>query len=267
MSLSTRLALPLLGASQYNVSTLLNTNYALIENGMGEPLQGLQLVWNSTTSITVKTGLASLANARIITVNADITKSSLSLSASTWYHVYLYWDAALNAGAGGAAAEVVTTAPAVYFGTAHQKSGDATRRYLGSIRTDGSGNVLNFHHEPTTGLVLYRQQIFTAPFQLLTAGVATTRTTVSASAVVTAAARMLIAYVQNTTPNANGYFGNSEDSITTLGSGAGFGVIENGEREEMLIPLNASQAFQYAMSPAPSSGGIYVSARGYYFAR
>ncbi|MET0649362.1 MAG: hypothetical protein ABW208_22355 [Pyrinomonadaceae bacterium] len=224
-------------------------------------ISGLKVEWLSATGVRVGQGAAYIPGRGLVTLAASKDKTGLSLTASNWFHLYLYDNA------GTVDVEVSTSGPVNYFGSAWTKLSDTSRRYLGSIRTDASGNVFNFTHNPATGLVLYRAQIFAAPFQLLSAGAATTRTTVSASSLVAATSRLLLAYVQNTTPNANGYFGNSEDSITTLGTGGGLGIIENGEREEMLLPLNSSQAFQYAMTPAPSSGGAYVTARGYYFER
>ncbi|HEX8117322.1 MAG TPA: hypothetical protein VF521_08620, partial [Pyrinomonadaceae bacterium] len=104
-------------------------------------IEGLRLEWVSANSVKVKTGMADLPDgSRRLRVAADITVSSISLGNNAWGHVYLYSNA------GAAAVEVVTPAPSNYFGGAYQKTGNATRRYLGSVRTDGSGNILNFLH-------------------------------------------------------------------------------------------------------------------------
>ncbi|ALN79515.1 hypothetical protein [Lysobacter antibioticus] len=105
-------------------------------------IDGLRLLYVSANAVTADSGSAYIQGlARRVDVSTAIAKSSLSLSASTWYHVYLFESA------GVADIEIVTTAPAAaYNGTARSKTGDTSRRYLGSVRTDGSGNILAFTH-------------------------------------------------------------------------------------------------------------------------
>jgi hypothetical protein len=96
-------------------------------------VEGLILAWASNSSITVAAGAADLPDgSRRLRVTSPITVP-VSVGANAWGHVFLY-----NNG-GVPAAEVVMTNPASYFGTAHQKSGDNTRRYIGSVRTNASG--------------------------------------------------------------------------------------------------------------------------------
>lgn len=71
---------------------------------------------------------------------ASVTLSSPTIS--TWYHAYAFQGAD-----GTLALEVVTTAPsAPYQGTARTKTGDATRRYLGSMYVGANGKVRPFRH-------------------------------------------------------------------------------------------------------------------------
>jgi len=94
---------------------------------------------------------------------SDISASSLSLSASTFYHVYAY----LNSGT--PTIEVVTTAPASpYKGTARSKTGDTSRRYIGSILTDASGYIFDFIHNAHTNHISYYVASNAAPFRVLT---------------------------------------------------------------------------------------------------
>lgn len=120
-------------------------------------IDGLQMVWNSATSISVTSGTAyipSLGN--VLASTSTLTLSGLSLTASTWYHVYLYSNA------GTPAIECVTTAPVLYNGTAYQKTGDASRRYVGSVLGTGSGitafyNSGNFVSWRSNGAILVNQ--------------------------------------------------------------------------------------------------------------
>lgn len=138
-------------------------------------IDGLRLVWNSATSISIREGGCVAENGDILNVSSAITLSSLSLSASTWYHVYLYLSG------GSAAAEVVTTAPAAWKGTAYRKTGDTSRRYVGSILTDGSGNVYPFLHVVAAGRMMWNTALFSSPFRILSGGTAASATAVSVS--------------------------------------------------------------------------------------
>jgi hypothetical protein len=94
-------------------------------------IDGLQMQWVSGTAVTVSSGTAyipSLGN--VLVANAAMALTGLSLTASTWYHLYLYSNA------GTPAVECVTTAPVLYYGTAYQKTGDNSRRYVGSVLAD-----------------------------------------------------------------------------------------------------------------------------------
>lgn len=105
-------------------------------------IEGLKLTWNSGTSLGISMGAAYIQSlGRVIRAGSNITKASLSLANNTWYHLYLY----LNAGTPDV--EVVTTAPVVYSGTARSKTGDTSRRYIGSVKTEGTANVIKFAHD------------------------------------------------------------------------------------------------------------------------
>jgi hypothetical protein len=223
-------------------------------------IEGLQLEWVSATSIKVKKGAADIPDgSRRLRVSSDITVSSISLGASVWGHVYLYNNAGL------AAVEVVTTAPANYFGSAYQKTGAATRRYLGSVRTDGSGNIYNFLH--VGPWMKYRVSVNLSPFRVLSSGTATSETSVSASAVVPVTSRLASLKFTNTTPNANSTTGTSDDSITFGGGTYGIATAGAGGSFFCDHPLNSSQAFTYLFDAAPASGGLLVDVLGYLFDR
>lgn len=214
-------------------------------------LSGLKLYWLSTTSIRVGPGVAVIPSGGLVSNSANIDKTGLSLSSSSWYHVYLYDNA------GTAAVEVVTTAPAVFFGTCYQKTGDPSRRYLGSIRTDGSGNVYRFLHFGDR--MQYQVQVNAAPFRCLSAGNATSRTNVSLASVVPVTARIASLRLAETGGQVASV-GNPDDSGAYI-----FQIDPSGRASPDDFPLDSSQRMTYSV--ATSAGSFYVDVLGYTFER
>lgn len=154
-------------------------------------IDGLQMQWVSGTAITVTSGAAFIPSLnKCLPVPNAIALTGLVLTASTFYHLYLYNNA------GVPAVECVTTAPAApYSGTARAKTGDTSRRYVGSMLTDASGNVYAFQHHGSR--VSYQTSVSAAPFRILSGGAATTQTIVSSSAVVPSTSFLAQLRVQN----------------------------------------------------------------------
>jgi hypothetical protein len=147
-------------------------------------IDGLKMLWVSGTGLTVSSGAAYIeGSSAVLNVPSAIAKTGLSLTASTWYHVYLYDNASAPD------VEIVTTAPASpYNGTARSKTGDASRRYVGSIRTDAGSGIYPFLHAGNR--IAYTSGNAAGEFFVLGAGVATTSTVISLAAVVPAPATM-----------------------------------------------------------------------------
>lgn len=103
-------------------------------------IEGLIPQWNSATSISVSPGSAALPSpARSLLSSSTLTLSGLTLSATTWYYLYLYDNA------GTPAIELVTTAPsAPYTGTARTKTGDTSRRFICALRAQAANTLRNF---------------------------------------------------------------------------------------------------------------------------
>src|SRR5574337_1456859 len=161
-------------AKSANLSDVANAATALANLGalaLPDPgyINGLQMAWVSATQVTVSSGAAYIQSAgSILQVPATITVTFSGLAASTWYHLYLYNNA------GAAAIEYSTTAPASpYNGTARSKTGDASRRYVGSVRTNASG-LYNFLSSGNT--VLYRESVADGDFRVVNAGTSTSET-------------------------------------------------------------------------------------------
>lgn len=220
-------------------------------------IDGLKMVWVSGTALTVTSGAAYIPSlGRVVRASADIAKTGLSLAANTWYHVYLWLNGSTPD------IEIVTTAPdAPYNGTARTKTGDTSRRYVGSVRTNASGGILNF--QVVGGKMLYQEPEIN--LRVLSAGVATTETPVSLAtrAPVTAPAAAL--RVDNNSPDQFVHFGNSIDSA----SGPPTGSITSsrpGQIGFFDFPLNSAQELTYWYS-ASTTGGLYLSVMGYIYDR
>jgi hypothetical protein len=218
--------------------------------GLDIGMVGLQLIWNSATSISVDVGSCHAENGDSIVVTSTLVKSSLSLSASTWYHVYVYLSG------GSPAAEVVTTAPAVWKGTAYRKTGDTSRRYVGSVKSDGGGNVLEFRHHNLSNTIYYAQGN-----SVLTLGTATTLTSIDCSGFVPVTSIFSLFYVVTTATTTCDLLYTTSVVYAQLGAG-------NTQVSKMMLemPMTAAQLIYYKFTSAPT-GGLYVNVLGYRYSR
>ena len=220
-------------------------------------IDGLKMVWNSATSISVTSGACYIqGSSAVISFPSTLTLSSLSLSASTWYHLYAY----LNAGT--PAIELVTTAPATaYNGTARSKTGDTSRRYVGSIITSASSTVLNFLQ---SNAGIHYQEIESAT-RTLSNGVATTETMVALSPFIPVTSRVALMRCDNNSATSYAYFGNSVDSAAGPPT-SGVTSIRPSQISIFEFPTDASQYVTYWF-PASTTAGLYISILGYTYER
>ena len=223
-------------------------------------ITGLRLEWVSASSVKVNPGAVWVSGYGRLRVSTAITVTGISLGASAWGHVYLYSNA------GVATVEVVTTAPVSYFGPAWQKTGVATRRYLGSVRTDASGNVYNFTHNPQTNFIRYRANQFLAPFRVLSNGVATSATDVDCSGVVPVTLGGVAYFrVDNQSSASAVYFGASDGFTPSAAGGEdGVGTLRD---TRVFLTMNSSRVLKYIFGSAPGGAGAYVEVHGYFFQR
>jgi len=229
------------------------------KSGLAAPkgyIDGLFPEYVNGTSLRVTSGSAYIPSlGYAVEVPAAITKSSLALAANTWYYVYLY----LNAGVPDI--EIVTTAPDTpYSGRARAKTGDASRRYLMSVKTNGSSNIFNF--DLTNGNVLYKNAQDAAPFRVLSAGTATTETSVSLSGCVPVTARSGIVRLINLATAGNAYTGTSDDSAAGPPT-SGMAALTPGEKMILSHALDASQAMTYWYASAPTGTGFFIDVYGF----
>ncbi|HFF3031918.1 TPA: hypothetical protein ACGCGJ_000388 [Stenotrophomonas maltophilia] len=226
-------------------------------------IDGLKMEWVSGTQIRFTSGSAYIPSlGRALAIAAAVTKSP-SLAASTWYHAYLYSNA------GTPDVEVTTTAPDTpYSGTSRTKTGDTSRRYIGSFRTDPSGTIAKFKHNVSNGYVAYLAMRDLS----LNAGTQTTTTTISLSATipVTSVAATLI--ISLDASGASLFTGNSEMPVTALASNNFLGYTESSTQVSVSRmdghPVDSSQAISYRLSATPSAGtGAYIRVMGYSYER
>jgi hypothetical protein len=212
------------------------------------------MVWVSGTALTVTTGAAYIPSlGKVLRATSDIAKTGLSLTASTWYHVYLYDNA------GTPDVEIVTTAPAApYNGTARAKTGDMSRRYVGSVKTDSGGNILRFSQ--CGNHINYIVSSGSAPSRILALGVSTTDTTISVSAAVPVTSSSQLLWAINTTTNTVLRIGNPTAGVIVLG-------VPLTTNTQCVISADAAQNIYYNMQAAPTSGGAYIDVLGYDYER
>lgn len=142
-------------------------------------IDGLRMIVTSTTQISVSAGVAYIqSTGKLLKLTATSTLTP-SLSASTWYHLYLYDNS------GTPTVESSTTAPdTAWYGTARSKSGAQTHRYIGSYKTDADSNILYFDHTPSSGYVQWLEASAYSPFRVLSAGQSLLPVNIDFSAVV-----------------------------------------------------------------------------------
>lgn len=211
-------------------------------------IDGLKMTWVSGTQIQVSAGAAYVPGPKRIAELAAATTLTPSLAANTWYHLYLTVSGAT------VGVEAVTTAPAApYSGTARAKTGDTSRRYLGSFRTNASSQILNFVHEG--GKVLY-QGSYPQP---LTNGTATTETFVSLADAIPVTARVAnLRHTNNATNSASRMNNSSGPAYPSF-----LANFAPGADAFIEFVVNADKTVSYWNGVSPTPQGVYLSVIGY----
>lgn len=203
---------------------------------------------------------------------AQVTLSSPTVN--TWYHVYGFRGTGTSL-----AIEVVTTAPSTpYRGAARTKTGDTTRRYLGSMYVGSDGKIRPFKN---TQVGSYGNKILfdatssagSIPLRILNIFSSNTATTISLNPIVPATSMAAIVQVTNMS-NQMAYVsrpGLPAPSATNFQ----FCVMPN-ESGTADVMLNSSQQMTLVLSATNLlgaiislvlTGSVNVYAHGYYFDR
>jgi hypothetical protein len=161
--------------------------------------------------------------------------------------------------------EVVTTAPAAWKGTAYSKTAATTRRYIGSVKTDASGNVYNFEHIVSNNQINYRliSQAVT-PFRVLSGGTATTATSVSLAGVVPVTGVLALLRFFNSSDSA-AHFGTATLTTSAYQVTLNVGNTVN-QANYNGITMDASQVIYYMLA-SRTTGVCHIDTQGYVFNR
>lgn len=241
-------------------------------------VQGFIPRYSSTSQISVSPGIAHIENGSILESTSTISKSP-SLSANTWYYLYVYLNGSTTD------IEVSTTAPAsaAYTGRARSKTSDTSRRYVGTFRTNGSSQIENFWCEGSGDTLDYMWRLDVPSLKrALGGGTATSKTAVSlsslsatggsgstasgvpdSSGLVKAA---IVRLVNIATNAANLYLDNSEMTGTSEAGTGGIGIRPNADIV-LPFPINDSQEVRYAYHASPTGPGAYIDVVGFKLGR
>lgn len=220
-------------------------------------IDGLRMVWDATNGFSVTSGTCYIPSVgRNVNFPSTISKAGLVLANNTWYHVYGF----LNSGVPDV--EHSTTAPVIYNGVARNKSGDTTRRYIGSFRTSSGGAIFKF--KQAGNLITYLENIAVSPFLVLAGGTATVYTSVDVSAVIPVTSQQISLVMLN--------FGTASAFliISTTDGPAHPGYIalaSPGGVTTTITVTNASQALLYAYDVAPAGNSAFIRVAAYAYER
>lgn len=214
---------------------------------------GLFLEYTGPNSLRVTSGAAYIPGlGTLLDVPNAINKTGISLAASTHYHAYLYRNGAVPD------IEIATTAPTVYRGRSRIKTGDPSRRYLGTVITNPSSQIFNFYHDESG--VTYREKQDSAPFRVLPNGKQTTDTAVSCAACVPMTSRQAIVRLINLSNTV---------MVTGVSDGSNaWSALSPNEKSFPKHPLNAGQELTYRFTSAvTTTDGGYIDVYGYVLER
>lgn len=224
-------------------------------------IEGLTPTWVSGTAISVSPGSAYIESLGIVLqVPNTLSLAGLSLSANAWFHIYLYSNA------GTPALEMSATSPAAPFSSkARSKTGDTSRRYLGSMRTSNSSANLMWVTFLQGGKVTYNENGNAAPLtQNLTGLVLGSVFTVNALEFAPLTAHTLDGSIVCTTSNATLWISNGRLGLSTTvflhALIAPFNTFAN-------IVLDSAPSFSLAYSVGNPNGALIFRMTSYYYER
>lgn len=156
--------------------------------------------------------------------------------------------------------EVVTTAPSSpYSGMARAKTGDNSRRYLGSVLTDSGGGVFCFAQNADQ--IDYVTNA-SAPFRVLSSGSATTRRNVSLTGVVPITSTYVIA---NTINNSDLQLFIDIPEIGNVGAVSRYTCLANQRTPILAAVQGRTLTYQYVSTPTGAGG--FIDVWGYKYGR
>lgn len=219
-------------------------------------IDGLKMEWVSPSQIRVTSGSAYVPGAERIAELATAVTLTPSIGANAWGHVYLLVSGTTTG------VEAVTTAPAAaYSGTARAKTGDTSRRYIGSFRTDAAGSIRPFVQCGGSGEILFGG--FTD--FIVSNGLASTSTAVDCSSLVPVTGVSAKCLMGNGNATVNVFYGTPVAGAVTNSNY--IGPIPPNNNLSPDIPLSTSQQFLYKYENTATGTGLFVRIVGYKFER
>ncbi|MBN5030950.1 hypothetical protein JY419_16095 [Stenotrophomonas maltophilia] len=219
-------------------------------------IAGHRMEYVDAGTLLVSAGMAWVPSVqRPVLVSDASYLSTGSIGANAWGHIYSYDDA----GTGKVELSAVEAAAPFQAG-ARTKTGDTSRRYLGSIRTAADGTLLKFIHNWQKSTVEYVVDLNTPSLTLLANGSNETATPVSAASAVPVSSRVLRAMIEctgGTTPT-------TIISNADVPGGAVLAFVRGGQLFSGSIVLTSNRSFTYFMS---GGGATTVWCTGYEFER
>lgn len=175
--------------------------YAGLQPAQRGFIEGLRMEYVSGNSLRFSSGAAYIESAgEVLSSPVAVTKTGISLVASAMYHCYIYKNGA------SVDFEISGSVPATpYIGTARSKTGDTSRRYIGSFKTGASASIIKF--VCAAGFQIYDVAAGNADNRLVT-GNATTSTPFSISSAVPITASLIRVAMTNTGGTGSMFLGN-----------------------------------------------------------
>jgi hypothetical protein len=223
------------------------TALGVLSSGRGY-IDGLYPVRVSGNTLNILPGAAYVPGINDVISAPLLTLSGLALAPSTWYYLYL-WN-----NNGNASVEIVTTVPSeVYSGTARVKSTDTTRRFIGAVLTNASGNLIPFWIT-ADNFLNYQDTTTVTPFRCVSGATQTTPTAVSLASAVPMTSRSVRLHINNS-GNATSYLGTPDFTGVAVQAGTA------GVRYNTTFFTDASQRIMFYLASA--GGALSIDVTGY----
>lgn len=216
-------------------------------------IEGLKVVWNSTTSFTVEAGAAHIPElGGILEMADDVQMVNLTFAANQQYYVYLFNDA------GTANLDLDTIPPDLpYRADARTKGAslvpaleaDDGMRYLFHIRTDSAATPKPLRWKHVGDWVYYLEDSAVNPLRVLNDGRQSGVTTISVASLVPPGCRAIKVRGKNDSTSFTAYLGSSE------ANGSQILPFPDSRTFTAEIPLNENREFIYRYSGGTPGAG------------
>ncbi len=230
-------------------STPLNARTALgvLSAGKGY-IDGLLPVRVSGNALNILPGAAYVPGINDVITAPLLSLSGLALAPSTWYYLYL-WN-----NNGNASVEIVTTVPSeVYSGNARVKSTDTSRRFIGALLTNASGNLIPFW-VTADNFLNYQDTTTVTPFRCVSGATQATPTAVSLASAVPMTSRSVRLHINNS-GSSTSYLGTPDFTGAQVQAGTA------GVRYNTTFFTDGSQRILFYLAAA--GGALSIDVTGY----